>query len=321
MANETVEAPTVVEEEPKFDAAAFIKARNEGKPTPAPGKPAEPAAKVEEPKPAAAKAEAPAKDEDDPEGPHVSRSQRREMNRLREAAAEERGRRMAIEEFIAKGFNPTQAAAAAKVEANAEPTREQFKTDAEFTKALATWQTRDVIAKETARAADLDDYNSEIVEANAKFAEDVRLFPDFEEVTGQIDDIKITRPEFNVMFVKSTQRAALAYYFGSHREEFKALLALPFGKMVEKFHRLEGKLEFEYNSPKAAQASAPTKDAKTAPTPEKPAQGGKTAAERDFGKPRPSTEVVARGGAATPDEPKPGTAAWMARRNQAQFGR
>ena len=68
----------------------------------------------------------------------------------------------------------------------------------------------------------------------------------------------------------------------------------------------------------AAQAAGATPKDRTHPaegTVVTHSEPGRTTAERDARKPRPSSEVTARGGSAPPDEPEIGSAAWMEKRN------
>lgn len=307
------QAPAAVETTPVFDQAAFIKARNEGK-APAPGEPAAAAP----PAPAVA---APAGDIDpeDEHAPRLSRSQRRELNRLREEAAEARGRLAAYQELQAR---PAAAAAPAPATRNdTEPDRQAFDSDAAYLKALAKYEAVQLHRASQAEAAETtkwSDFRQQVATNTEKFHEDVKLFPDWAAAQEAIEDIIIDtdkQPTFVALLGQSDQRAAVTYYFAKHRAEFEAFLKLTPDQQFRAFHRLEGRVE---NSTGAAQASGTS--GKTAPTAEKPAQGA-TAAERDLRKPRPSTEVAARGGSAPPDEPAIGSAAWMAKRNQAQYAK
>ena len=314
---ETVEQ-TPAAETPAFDQAAWMKARNEG--TATPGRPA-PA-----PAPAAA-APAPAAilDDDDDTADHetaprLSRSQRREMNRLREDAAEARGRLEAYKELAAK---PAAAAPAPAARQDTEPDREAFDSDAAYLKALAKFEAAKLFRQSQTEAADNAKWGEfrQIVATNTdKFHEDVKLFPDWEKAQEAIEDIIVDTDKqstFVSLLGQSDVRAAVTYHFATHRPEFEAFLKLPPDRQISAFHRLEGRVEAKQLE--AAQASG-TATGKTAATAEKPAQGA-TAADRDVRKPRPSTEVAARGGTPPPDEPAIGSAAWMAKRNAAQYAK
>src|ERR1035441_2764955 len=124
MATETEDKP--------FDSSAFIASRNSGN-GPKPGLP-ETKAQVPETKTVKPETDQP-KPETDQQEAHLSRSQRREMNRLRESAAEERGRRMEIEARYA-------AKPQAVIDPNEEPNRNDFKTDPEYAAAVAKWAAR-----------------------------------------------------------------------------------------------------------------------------------------------------------------------------------
>ena len=315
MATETVEQEqTEQQEAPKFDAAAFIKARNEGKPIPElpngteEKKPVQAEAKPADPEPEDGKAET--------HGNGLSRSQRREMNRLREQAAEERGRRLAIEELLRAGLSPTQAAKTA--DTAAEPQRDSFTTDLEYARAVAKWDAKNEVQQQLDSRNSNSEFVSAITAANEKFAADLEQLPDFDDIVEDLKDVSLAGQDTFVALVsQSDQRAALFYYFGKNPDKLTELLAKSPNAQIAAFHRLEGKLEMEYSKKEAAQA---TGNGKTAPEPEKPAKDGKSA-DRDVRLPRPSTEVAARGGAAAPDEPPVGSAAWMHKRNQAQFGK
>lgn len=329
MAVESIETPKT-EEKPAFNAAEWIKARNEGKQPPPPGKPAE--------EPAATKgAASPAAKDDDDGGDDKhpsSRSQRREANRLREQLGYERGRAEALQQLLERGYTPT--AAAQKVEAEAsgdaekEPTRAQFQTDAEYYRAIGRFEARQTVKEEVHKVEERkaetqadQQFQSVIDEANAKFEEDVKSFPDWEEVKEKMFEVEFDTAKQGTLFTliaASDIRAKLFYHWGKNPDSFQELLKLSPAGQIKAVHRLEGRLESMYNgSDTAAQAGRkPVEDRKP---PEKPAQGRPSAVDRDIHKPRPSTEVAAKGGSATPEEPKIGSAAWMAARNARQFGR
>src|SRR5579862_6206162 len=154
--------PTVVseptEQQPQakpFDSKAFITARNEGKAAPAPaaatpGKPEE--KKPEEKKPdaaaapPAAAAAVPDKEPDDKgdgQPPRMSRSQRREVNRLLRELGEETGRRKALEEMLSKqGTAAAPAEGAAADESDPETKQQDFKDWDTYSKASTQWAAR-----------------------------------------------------------------------------------------------------------------------------------------------------------------------------------
>jgi hypothetical protein len=323
--------------EPKpFDGAAWMKSRNE-----AAAKPGQPAPETKPPatetKPAKAETKPvngeakPAATETEPEEDdhRLTRSQRRENNRLREEAAEARGRLAAYQEFATTQKSPSNEGAKQEVAAT-EPTRDQFQTEAEFSKAIAKWEraqgVREFEAKQQ-QDAQTEAFMRAVRENTDKFNEDTKLFPDWAEVAEEMNAMPLDTAKQATLVAllgQSDVRAHVTYYFAKHKDEFTEFLKLSPNDQIKVFHRLEGRMDAEYSkatTEKAAQAPPATPAGKDRTPPEKPAQGSATAADRDVRKPRPSTEVAARGGSAIPEDPLPGTIEWMRRRNQAQFGR
>ena len=236
-----------------------------------------------------------------------------------------------------------------------EPKESDFTTEGEYLRAVARYEGRQTAKAELAKretteadAAKQQRFFEYVQAMDAKAVEDRKLFPDWEEKIEEAheNDEELTwfepnaRDEqgnvhnehavFDGLIKTSDQRTAILYYFTEHPKEFQKILALSSnpGEQIRRFAQLEGKVEGLYGDRKpaaapAAQAAAPP--AKEAPKDRnQPADGdkpGRTAAERDLGKPKPSSEVSAPGGSAAPSEPPIGSAAWMARRNQAQYGR
>lgn len=307
-------------EAPVFDAKAYIEAANKGE-RPVPGKPEEPKpaeAKAEPEKPAAA---AP------PAEPRLPRSVRREINHLREQLGAERARREILE--ASRGSTP-----AAPVEDDAEPQRSAYHTDAEYLRATQKWdraQESKAAQQTTQTAQQTEETRAHLKAMDEKAVADITaLFPDWEEVSTKAAEDE-DAPEFkfdehpNLVGMLSTSefRAHVLYYWAKNPDALQAILdmtAKP-SDQIRAFHRLEGRLEKEYSKAQAAQASEaekPKEDRKHLAEADRP---GETAADRDVRKPRPSTEVAARGGSAPPEEPVIGSAAWMAKRNQAAHGR
>lgn len=320
------QAPAV---ETPFDPAAFIAKRN-GAPAPTKPEPAAQAKAEEPPKPGQPAAE---KDDEAEHSDRLPRSARREMNRLREEAAEARGRLAMLQELQAQGYTKAQAQAAVEAKpANVEPTREQFNSDAEYIKAAAKFEATKVQQEASARQTADAEMQELLKTANAntvKYEADAANFPDWEEAQETMAGISLDGANTEMLvglFAESDQRAGVSYYWAKHPDEFKEFLKMPARQQIRTFHRLEERVEQLY-SKKAAAADAgaaqapPKASAKDRTTPEKPEQGAQTAADRDVRKPRPSTEVAARGGTAPPEEPPIGSPAWMARRNQAQYAK
>ena len=199
--------------------------------------------------------------------------------------------------------------------------------------------------RETAEAdsADRQRFVATVREMDEKAAKDRELFPDWEDKTEEAKEELAgltwsADTTFAGLMATSDQRTALLYHFVEHPNVLKKLLELSDnpGEQIRQFARLEGKVEDLYGKPEAdkngktaapAAQAAPKVEAKPQPQAEdrnQPADGdkpGRTAVERDLHKPKPSSEVSAPGGSAAPPEPPIGSAAWIARRNQAQYGR
>ncbi len=240
----------------------------------------------------------PAKPEEKPvvaETPEATRKEKRLADKLREDAAVERGRRLQLEEMIAKGST---VGIPAKGEApkpdDPEPKRADFQDDASFNRALGRWDTRqevkksvDGIRQENAQRVELDGLLAEIYEANEPAEKAIaQFYPDFKEKQEadddsgtRIDTAKEHEAFVGVTILKSPVRAHLQYYFFDHPEELRAILDLNDNvRAASKIARLEGRLEKEYAD---KQATKP-----------------ETAAERDARKPPPSESGSPKGGSA-----------------------
>lgn len=304
-------------EEQQIDSKAFIEQRNkevqavkEGKPAPVVEKPTAPA---EEAKP-----EQPIK---------LPRSVRREMNRLREEAAEERGRRIAIEEFLKNGGKVAATEAPAAQEEDPKPKQGNYATEAEFNEANAAWIARQEHQKaEKAKEEKFQEeqWTAHLIAMANKKDEDSKKFADWDEVAESARENKempmLPKGQLDTLLKSSDMMAPILYYWAKHPAEMKKLVDMEEGPMLTKyFGRLETKVETLYSDQlEAAQASDKAKaESKDRTIPETRA----TAADRDVRKPRPSTEVAARGGSSAPAEPEIGSKAWMDLRNQATGGR
>ena len=320
-------AVTVPAEPPAFDSKAFLAQKNaehdaakNGKPAPVVEKPAEATAQPAE------------------EKPHFpNRAERRAQNRLREEIGELRGRLAAMQELMGNKQPAAAAAEEVKPKADPEPQRKHFASDAEYNRALGRWDARQEASKVLGEAKgqqtqqeQLQALQAEIREAEEKAVKDAaELFPDFDKVREQAaEDVEngdapkfdpAEHPLFMMMLAKSDVRAHLLYHFAKEPDDLESMLALTGdqSKQIQKFNRLEGRMEVLYNKPKVAQAAGTKAVPKERA--EAPAKG--TAAARDAALPRPSAEVAARGGSAAPEDSAVGSRAWMEKRNQATGGR
>jgi hypothetical protein len=320
-------------ETPKFDPKAIIEARNQreaalkaGQPAPEPKKPeakAEEEPKVDEPK--------------KPSPGQVSRSDRRALRIAYEEAGAAKERARLLEEQVAQlqGKSGEPAAKAA----DPEPVRKDYATDLEYQRAINRWDARQEAQKVTITQEQQRGFQEAEKAALAKSREDMELFDksEWQELTEAIQEDDISFPEdglFGRLFRTSQFQTPLLYWGSKHPERFKAVIEeKDTGTMIQNFRRIEGYAEHlldglkekadnsKRKDNKAAQATEQTQEDRTHPAEEAeetPGRNGTATESRT--KPRPSTEVAARGGTAPPDAPKPGTAAWIAMRNRKQYG-
>jgi hypothetical protein len=267
----------------------------------------------------------PAKQDDSHESVKLPRSVRRELNRLREEAAEARGQLTAMREIMTRGGKlEPEAAKPAAEDAAAKPARDKFATDAEYTEALATWSAKQV----TDQAEQSRQTEDRIRAMSAKAQEDMALIPDWE--AHQRDAVE-NGPEFKpaehgtlMLLLGTSEYQALALdYFATHADEFEEMLALtpkP-AKQIEEFRALEGHLKRVYSQLKKG-APKPKEESSTA-------EGAKKEEKPAAAKlPKPSESAAARGGSA-PDttvspyleDGKTINPAWKEMRNQRERGR
>lgn len=312
-------APPV--EEKEFDQAAYIKARNEGLP-----KPVDRVEPIEKAPPTEKKVE-------EQQPVKVPRHIRRENNRLREEAAELRGKLAAYE---ALGVKPNGEPAQPKGETDPEPQQAQFATEAEYMRALGRWEARQETAKQLSKRDEQTKEEKEAIELqnhvremDAKFAKDKELIPDFAETAAaaiENEDLSYNAADHQLllsMIAHSDVRAFMLHHFAKEPAVFQKMLAFKDDDngLIAAFKRLEGRVELMYSKqePKEKAPEAPPKakaEAKERTGPENTEQ-----ARAPKALPRPSTEVAARGGTAPPEEPIPGTKAWMEKRNAQTGGR
>jgi len=318
-------------QETEFDAKAFMESRNKGEDIP-----------KAEPK----KADAPPLEEQPKAA--SSRSQRRALNQAMREAAEERGRRLALEDLMAKGT-----IAAPKVEPvkeDVEPKRADFAAGeigtAEYLRAAQKWDKAQESKAEAAKGtetAQTEELKTFLQEMDAKAAEDIKALKDWDKVqkaAAEDEDapefIPSEHPTLMALLARSDMRAFVLYHFAKpeNYDALESLLELTANpaKQIAAFHRLEGRLEKLYDADRAEEvydtvqsegkkaAQAEPEKEKTASTPQKPQGRAEPQQEEKPAKPKPSSEVAARGGSPAPDEPAIGSPAWMLKRNQAQYG-
>lgn len=303
------------------DPMAYIRQRDEAEAAKREGKPAPVAPAPVEVKPAEPEKK-PSEKEDDEEdhgGVKLPRSARREMNRLREDAAEARGRLAALQEMIDKGLiSPTQAkkADAAPVEdVNAKPVRSKFATDEEFTEAMSTWVANQVAA----RIAQQTQQKELIEQMAAKAIDDRALIPDFDAhaAADEHEPVDWAKQPTLLYLLGTSQYQALALdYFATHADEFDEILAVSEKpeKQVEEFRALEGHLKRVYASLKKAQGEKPPEPSREAkPKAPKLPEPSESAAVSGGSAPAAKVEPMLPGGKINP--------AWEAQRNQREYRR
>lgn len=318
MSTTATEVPK--QEAPAFDGKAFMEARNKGEPTkPVPAQPAAEPVKVETAK--------------DPEGDHQRPS--RSMSRLQRAIGREQALREAAEAELATLRGKATVTSTAEP---VEPKRADFPAGdegmAQFLRAAQKFdktQEEKASGKNAEQTAQHEQFVAHLAAMDTKCTEDIKTLPDWDAVAKASVDSE-DAPEFDFadhkvfagLMANSDMRAFVVYHFAKNPGEFQDMLDTTGNdaKQIKMFHRLEGKLEKLYSSGQAAQAPDPEKEPKDRKHPAEAAKPGGTATgDSTPVKPKPSSEVAARGGSPAPDEPAPGTRAWMQKRNQAQYGR
>jgi hypothetical protein len=270
-----------------------------------------------------------ADDSDAPVSHPKNRAERRAQARLLREIGELKGRLSAFEELGASRRVEPKAEAPKTIKADdPEPERAAFTDESGYLRALARWEGRQEARKqvtETVKATTEQQESQKLINQMAeKAVEDFKLIPDWKEYVDDGNAVKFNpeeHPTLMGLLASSKQQAFVLYHLSKNPEIVKELLALtptP-GAQIRAFANLEGEVKMEYNHFRKAAGGADPEKGKEAKVPEKAEQARATAAEREIRKPKPSSEVVARGGTPPPDEPAIGSAAWMARRNQAQF--
>jgi hypothetical protein len=268
----------------------------------------------------------------------------RSLRRMERQLGEERGRREALEEMLRAGGQPAKPEPAAPKTEDPEPQRKGFADDVKYWRAVAQWDARQeaakLIGKEREAAGQTEaqqELQRQVERASAKLQEDIKLLPDWDQVQKAAQDDE-DAPQFKpsdhaglmTLIATSDVQAAVLYYLAQKPKEMQEMLDLTAkpAEQIQKFRRLEGRAERLLdkakekpdNFGKPAQGSGKSQEDRQHPADEGQTSGrnGVSAAERDARLPRPTTEVATRGGTPAPDQPKPGSAAWMAQRNAAQ---
>lgn len=319
-----VEQPKI--ETPAFDAAAHMQKFNERQEAQRSGKPLP---KVPQPE---VRLETKAEPEEKPERHGLTRSQVRAERQRAEALGEERGRRLALEEMLAK--NAQTPAKAAPTNEDPEPKREGYATEPEYYRALGRWDARQEANKAVTKITDKQDEEAtkqRLMEAyqaaDAKVAIDKEeRFPDWSELVAKAqadsakraeesedgkDPLEMDRPDtptFNQMFHLSKQKAALMVHFVKNPDILGEFLGMEDGSVEQilALKELEGELKVLYPK-KQKQEAKPESE---------------SAAERDARKHRPSNADAPKGGSVPATTISPvlpdGTLnpAWKAQRNE-----
>ena len=240
----------------------------------------------------------------EPDSPSVHSLKRRLRDAQRDAD-ETRGRLKALEDMgaIPKKEEP-------KVEAkpeDPEPQLKDFKTEAEYNRALGRWEGRqgakEVIGKqaETDKSkAEFETFKAELETRAQQSQEDAKLIPDLDDVIKSSEKLAeegkrvlvdwSKHQTLAVLLAKSSQQAFLLDYFARKDEgdqELRDLLDLTDkpAEQVAAFHQLEGWIKRSY---RATVSKKPE---------EKPEKAKKESAEDAAAKlPRPSSQVGAKGG-------------------------
>jgi len=282
---EPIEAPV------EFDAIKFIARRNAEEQAKAEGKPLPDAPKAE------------TKTEDHGTPPKLPRSAVRQMNELRERAARAEERAKVLEELGAKPKGTEATVLPPPAASDPEPQRKEFGTDAEYNRALGRWDARQEAAKVIdAKSADnsqMAQYQAQLVAADQAFVEQKALIPDFDEVaaaaleeeqSGERPTFPVSEhPIFLALVAQSDVRAFVLHHLAKNGDRLKEFLELEKNPaaLVSKFHRLEGRVEKEYDSIQNAKKKGAEE--------KKP-----TAAERDAAKALPSETAIVKSGASAP---------------------
>ena len=320
-------------QEQELDAAKFISERNAAAAARLAGK---------EPPPLPAevkKAEAPTEETDKR---IQNRRDRRTQFRLREEIGFLKGENAALK---AMGAKPSPSEPVEQVSEDPEPQRKDFSTDAEYNRAVGRWDSRQETAKalavkekEATAKSDSEKWFEHVREMDLKASEDIKLIEDWKEVAKEAEklsdeDASLRFPAserkhdtFRALLAQSDVRAFMAHHYAKNPDDLRKILAMTPTQQINAFNRLEGKVEVMYTSKQkqeVVQASDKGKlesKERTLHPAEVDKTTGRNASQRDAEKPRPASDVSARGGSPPPEEPEVGSKAWMERRNAMQYG-
>lgn len=318
-------------EAPKFDPIAYQKQANEQEQDRRNGKPIVPPI-AEKPKEPEKPKEATGEETDTEKERRISRSDRRRLKAFEEAA-EWRGKAEALQSIVDRlGGNKSEAAPPSG-EDDPEPLRTAYSSDADYNRALGRWDARQeakkvvgTVQEDSTKREQHEQWEAHLRAMSAKAQEDIKGFKDWDEVAkaaAEADDaiewIPDEHPTLMGLIASSDIQAAVTYHLAKHPDELQRMLDMSKdpSAQIRAFARLEGRIEKLYSSEepkdKAAQAIEETLKDRTHPAEEK---SGRNSAARDSGKPRPSTEVAARGGSAPPGDIRIGSPEWHARENE-----
>lgn len=238
------------------------------------------------------------------ETPRLPRSTVRELNKLRTEAAEERGRRLALED-LQKGKPEPKSI----VSDDPEPLRKDFATDAEYGRAAGRWDARQeakkLLESKDAEAEKSAGYRTLLNEADEKFKVDKAAIEDWDAAVEEARE-NPEQPEFvpaqhPILFgalAVSDVRAYILHYWAKNPLELQKLLDMSPTKEMSKsaaeeagraqaraFNKLEGRVETVYSN----------KQEKKEPEKKK----ALTAAEVDAKLPKPSEAIAPKGGTPT----------------------
>jgi len=318
-------------EAPKFDPIAYQKQANEQEQAHRNGKPLEPPI-AEKPKEPEKPKEAAAEESDTEKERRISRSDRRRLKAFEEAA-EWKGKYEALQSVVGTLGGKSEAAPPIGQD-DPEPQRAAFTSDADYNRALGRWDARQeakkevsAVREETTAKEQREQWESHLRAMSAKAQEDIKQFKDWDEVAKEaaesedaIEWFPNEHPTLMGLIASSDIQAAVTYHFAKHPDELQRMLDMSKdpNAQIRAFARLEGRIEKLYSSEepekdKAAPALEETLKDRTHPAEEK---SGRNSAVRDSGKPRPSTEVAARGGSAPPGDIRIGSPEWHRRENE-----
>src|SRR5258707_8551367 len=193
----------------------------------------------------------PATTDEQPEKPGKNRFERR-LDKAYRKAAEQQGRADFLEKQLAEARQQSP-----QPVAPGEPRLEDFTDIKKYAEAYAKWNTESVLKQqeqtrqtETARATQarlLDEW-----EGKAKLGDE--KYEDFDEIVG---DLKPTTP-WAMAIMQSENAQDVAYYYGTHLEEAKKLIAMDPVSQIREVGKTSARLELKPPTPKASsKAPAP----------------------------------------------------------------